>query len=187
MSSTPFGDLIKAAAEAKYVVIPDGDYAIVVRDCTATKTSTSKDMLKLSTKVLMGPHKDATVLTNQTLSPENPAAVAIFLRFLAAFGLDEDFLAALPPRADGGPDMDAVARALKGRVAIATVGHHQWNDEDRNDISKFKKPNAEQEAAIKEAVGDLGGDSAFAPPAASSDPFAASAAAPAGAGAKDPF
>lgn len=176
MSSTPFSDLIKAAAEAKYTVIPDGDYIITVRDCTATKTSTGKDMLKLSTKVLVGPNKDATVLTNQTLSPENPVAVAIFLKFLAAFGLDEDFLASLPPREDGGPDMAAVARALKGRVAVATVGHHEWNDEDRNDISKFKKLSPEQEAAVKDVVGDLGGGAAFAPPTASSDPFAGAAA-----------
>lgn len=177
MSSTPFSELIKQAAEAKFTVIPVNEYAIVARDCSATKSSTNKDMLKLSVKVLVGPFKDSSVITQQTLSPENPAAVAIFLKFLDAFGLDEEFLAALPPREDGGPNMSAVASAIKGRAAMAEVGIHEWQGEDRNDIKRFKKPTAEQQAAIQEALEAAGveGNVFGAPSAGPSDPFAASA------------
>jgi hypothetical protein len=178
VSTTPFKDLIAAAAEAKYTVIPANDYPVRVRDANATKSSTGKDMIKLAVKVIGGPHADASILTQQTLSPENPAAVAIFLKFLNAFGITEDWLAELPPRDDGGPNIAAVAAALKGRVAIAVVDVHQWNDEDRNGIDKFKKPTAEQEAAIREALGDAAPQAFGSPQAGPSDPFAA--AAPAG-------
>lgn len=176
MSSTPFADLIKQAAEAKYTVIPIADYAVIVRDSNATKSTTGKDMLKLAVKVVLGPYKDSSILTQQTLSPENPAAVAIFMRFLDAFGLDEGFLVDLPPREDGGPNMAAVAAALKGRVAMASVGVHEWNGEDRNDVQKFKKPSVEQEANIKEALSAAGveGNAFSKPSAGPSDPFAAS-------------
>ena len=188
MSSTPFSELIKQAAEAKFQVIPSNDYAVVCRDANATKSSTSKDMLKVSVKVLAGPYKDSSVLTQQTLSPENPAAVAIFLKFLDAFGLDEEFLAGLPPREDGGPNMSAVAAALKGRCAIATVGVHEWNGEDRNDVQKFKKPSTEQEALIKDALEGAGVEgNPFGAPKVTSDPFAASAPAGGGKPEGEPF
>lgn len=175
MSTTPFQDLIKQAAEAKFVVIPASDYPVRVRDASATKSSTGKDMLKLAVKVIGGPHNDASVLTQQTLSPENPAAVAIFLKFLDSFGITEEWLAELPPRDDGGPNMGAVASALKGRVAIADVEIHEWNGEDRNGIKKFKKPTAEQEVAIKEALGDGAGSAFGLPSTGPSDPFATAA------------
>lgn len=175
MTSTPFKDLIAAASEAKFVVIPAGDYPVRVRDASATKSSTGKDMLKLAVKVIGGPHNDASILTQQTLSPENPAAVAMFLKFLDSFGITEDWLAELPPREDGGPNMGTVAAALKGRVAIAVVDVHEWNGDDRNGVNKFKKLTAEQEVAVKEALGD-GASAAFgAPSAGPSDPFATAA------------
>jgi hypothetical protein len=176
MSTTPFSELIKQAAEAKYVVVPPNDYLVMVQDATATKSSTSKDMIKLKVKVVGGPHKGASMLTQQTLTPDNPAAIAMFMKFLGAFGLTEDFLAELPPREDGGPNIAAVCQALKGRVAVAKVTVGQWNDEDRNNVDKFLKPNAEQEAAAREAIEADGGVNPFSTPSAGSgDPFAAAA------------
>lgn len=178
MSTTPFSELIKQAAEAKYVVVPNDDYAIAVKSCTDIKASTGKDMLKLSVKVLVGPHQGASLITQQTLSPENPAAIAMFLKFLDSFGLDEEFLAALPPREDGGPNLKAVAAALVGRAAMATVGTQEWQGEDRNNIEKFKKPTADQQAMIEAAIASAGGTSPFsAPSTGPADPFAAAAAA----------
>lgn len=190
MSSTPFGDLLKQAAEAKYVVVPANDYMVVVKDASAVKSSTGKDMIKLSVKILAGPFKGSGILTQQTLSPDNPAALNIFFRFLEAFGIDEEFLNGLPAREDGGPNIPAVAAALKGRAAVAAVDISQWNDEDRNGVSKFKKPNPEQVAAIKEAMGadGIGGPDPFsAPSAGPSDPFVAAASPAAGGATKDPF
>jgi hypothetical protein len=192
MSSTPFKDLLAAAAEAKYVVIPKDDYAVACRDCTATKASTGKDMLKLTCKVVVGPHKGATLPTNQTLTTDNPVATAMFFKFLKAFGIEDSDLEALPPREDGGPNMAAVANMLKGRIAIATVSIENWQDEDRNQIDRFKKPTPEQLAGIEEAI-TAGGGSMTDPlgtGAGASDPFANAGAAAdptAGKAAGDPF
>lgn len=180
MSSTPFSQLIEQAKDAKFVVIPMADYAIVCKAATAVKASTGKDMVKMTVTVIAGPHRGANVLTQQVLSPENPAAVAIFLKAMAAFGITEEFLASLPPREDGGPNMVALAAALQGKTAMAEVEIRSWQDEDRNDIKRFKLPNAEQEAAIKEALASFdipiaaAASDPFATPAA--DPFAAAAA-----------
>lgn len=193
MTSTPFKDLIAAAAEAKYTVIPAGPYAVACRDASATKSSTGKDMIKLGVKVVVGPHKGASVLTQQTLTVDNPAATAMFFKFLAAFGIEDADLEALPPREDGGPNIAAVCAMLKGRVAMADVDVHEWNDEDRNGVERFKKPTPEQLAAIEEALkadgasisDPLGNKAAdpFAGASAPSDPTAAGGGKKAG----DPF
>lgn len=176
MSSTPFADLIKQAGEAKYKVIPTDTYAVVCKGATATMSSTGKPMLKLNVKTLLGPHKDAGLITQQTLTAENPVAVAMFLKFLAAFGIEEDFLISLPPAPDGGPNMVELGKALVGRAAMAEVSIGEWDGEDRNNIDKFKKPNPEQKAAIEQALGALGESSAFAAPKAPpADPFGATA------------
>jgi hypothetical protein len=193
LSTTPFSELIKQAAEAKYTVVPESRYAVVCRDATATKSSTQKDMIKLTVKIVAGPQKGNNVLTQQTLSPDNANAVAIFLKFLDAFGLDSAFLEGLPPGPEGGPNIPAVAAALKGRVAMADVGVHQWNDEDRNDVKKFYRPKPEEEAAIREALAADGvaGDPFGAPSASGGgDPFGGGAPAPSPMGAggeKPPF
>lgn len=186
MTATPFSDLIKQAAEAKFVVIPNADYPIVCKNASDTKASTGKDMIKMTVAVIAGPHKGATIPTQQVLSPENPAAVAIFLKAMAAFGITEEWLAALPPRQDGGPNIAALAAELRGKTAMASVTTSTWNDEDRNQIERFKKPTPEQQAVIEEAMSEFG--ASFVAPAAAGDPFAsASAAAGSAAPDKDPF
>lgn len=184
MTSTPFSELIKQAAEAKFVVIPAADYPVVCKSASATKASTGKDMVKMTVAVIAGPHKGASVPTQQVLSPENPAAVQIFLRSMAAFGITEEWLAALPPREGGGPNIPALAAELQGKAAMATIEIGSWQDEDRNQVGRFKKPTLEQQAMIEAAMSEFG--ATFAPSAsAASDPFAAT---PAAAGAtKDAF
>jgi hypothetical protein len=186
MSTSPFSELIKQAAEAKFVVVPAETYAVICKDASSTTSSTGKPMLKLNVRIVLGPHKGAGTITQQTLSAENPAAVQIFLKFLAAFGLDEDFLQSLPPAADGGPNFVAVASALKGRVAMAKFDVHEWAGEDRNGVERFTKPKPEEEAAIRQVLESEGtAAGAFgAPSAGPADPFAASAEAAPAAGAE---
>jgi hypothetical protein len=184
MSTTPFGDLIQKAAEAKFVVVPKADYPVVCLTASDTMSSTGKPMLKVVLKIVAGAHKDVKLPpTNQTLTAENPVAVKMFLRFLDAFGLDEEILQGLPPAEDGGPNFKAVAAALQGRAAMASVDVGEWNDEERNEVNGCKRPTPEQRAMIEEALGGEaggGGDAFGAPSAGPADPFAASAAAPAG-------
>lgn len=185
MTQSSFGELIKQAKEAKFVVVPANDYPIVCKVASATKASTGKDMVKMTVSIIAGPYKGNSVPTQQVLSPENPAAVAIFLKAMAAFGITEEWLAALPPREDGGPNIAALAAELQGRTAMAAIGIGSWQDEDRNQVDRFKKPTPDQELIIKEAMATYTGPGAAA---AASDPFAAApAAAAAGGDAKEPF
>lgn len=174
MSTTPFSALIDAAKEAKFTVIPASDYPVVIRDASATKASTGKDMIKFSAKVLVGPHKGAGLLGQQVLTTDNPVALAMFFKTMEALGIDEATILGLPPAADGGPNMAALAALMKGKTAVATVSVGQWNDEDRNYVDKLKKPGPEVQAAIDQAL-------------SSGDPFAGAAGAGAGGGAADPF
>ena len=89
-----------------------------------------------------------------------------------------EFLEALPPAEDGGPNFRAVAEALKGRACTAAIDTERYNDEDSSAIQKFKKPSPEMKAAIEQALEAMGGASqAFgAPSTGPADPFAASAA-----------
>lgn len=165
MSTTPFSELIEQAKEVAFKIIPAGKYPVICKDCSAVKSSTGKDMLKLSLRVVGGPYEKSSLLANQTLSPENPAAVAIFLKFLNSFGVTEEWLAELPPREDGGPNFGAVAAELKGKTAIAEVGIHEWNGEDRNGVDKFFPAKGDEATLLAEAA------SASAP----ADPFKDSA------------
>jgi hypothetical protein len=190
LSSTPFSKLVDAAKEAKFTVIPAADYVVVCRDATPTKSSTSKDMLKLSCKVIVGPHAGSNLLTQQTLTEDNPVAVAMFMKFLDAFGITEEFLVDLPPAEGGGPNWQLVCRELKGKTALAVVTVGEWNEEDRNYIDKFKRVPpamaADVDAALAQAGG--GGSDPFVAAGAPADPFAAAAAGgPAEKPAEEPF
>jgi hypothetical protein len=183
MSTSAFGDLLAKAKEAKFVVVPKDDYGIVCTNASATQSSTGKPMLKLTTKIVVGPHAGvAPKPSNQTLTIDNPIAVKIFFDFLAAFGLDDEFLESLPPGADGGPNWPAVAQALKGRACVAAIDSEEYQGETSSAVQKFKKPSPEMKAAIEQGLETMGVSGAFgAPSAGPADPFAASApAAPGG-------
>lgn len=124
-------------AAKEFEPLPDGDYLLKVTKSDHATTSTQKDMFKLVTEVIGGPHDKSKVFTNLVVSPENPNAMGFFFRNLAAIGVPAKFF-------DNNPTHAAVAAALVGKTFIGTVGSREWNNKISNEIKSFKKdPNAE--------------------------------------------
>jgi hypothetical protein len=134
MTVIDWNQVLENARTASFATVPNAEYHIRVEEPNATTSSTGKPMLKFRCRIMSGPHARASILTQQTLSIESPPALAMFVRFLKAFGLDESWLAQLGQSADLTP----IAQALDGREATAVVTTEKWNDEDRNKINKFK-------------------------------------------------
>jgi hypothetical protein len=132
--------IIQQGKSAAFTVIPNNDYHIKVEEPTAVMSSTGKPMIKFRCRVQSGPHARSSLLTQQVLTADNPQAVAIFLRFLAAFGVDEQWLTSLGKSQDLSP----IARVLDGREAVATVGQREWQGEMRNEVVRFKPMTAGQ-------------------------------------------
>jgi hypothetical protein len=134
MSGINWNEVLQNAKSASFSVIPEADYPIRVEEPKAVTSSTGKPMLKFRCRVTQGPHAKASLLTQQTLTIDNPNAVLMFVRFLTAFGIGAEYLGQLGTTADLTP----IAQVLDGREAIAVVKIGKWQDEDRNEVSKFK-------------------------------------------------
>jgi hypothetical protein len=110
---------------------PLGDYDFEVVD-TLVKTSSSgsgNEMVTAKLRCLIGPYANKHITHNFVLTADNPTALNIFFRNMAAFGLDENFFAQI-----GNGDLNPAAQALKGRRARVTIGHRVWNGANQNDI-----------------------------------------------------
>lgn len=114
---------------------PIGDYDFEVID-TLVKTSSSgsgNEMIVTKLRCLVGPYASKTITNNFVLTADNPSALNIFFRHMAAFGLDDSFFGQL-----GSQGLAPVAQALKGRRARITIGHRQWNGTNQNDIKAIQ-------------------------------------------------
>jgi hypothetical protein len=111
--------------------IPSSEYTVQVSSAEAKMSSTGKPMLKVKGKVVGGPHEGRTLFTQYTLSTENDTAVAIFLRHLAAFGLDKEYFAV-------NPSFEKIAYDLHGRYAVWEVGQKVYKNEKRNEVTNTK-------------------------------------------------
>lgn len=153
MTVINWNEVLENAKSASFSVIPKGDYHIRIEEPNATTSSTGKPMIKFRCRVMSGPHAKASLLTQQVLTIDNPNAVAIFVKFLGAFGVGADFLAALGTTADLTP----IAQALDGREATAVVEIEKWQDENRNQVKRFKPLSGAPATGV--------GPVAYAPPA----------------------
>lgn len=134
MTYINWDDLLNTAKEASFQVLPASDYHIRVEEPQAVTSSTAKPMVKFRCRVQSGPHQRASILTQQVLTIDNPQAVAIFIRFLNSFGINEQILRQLGTT----QDLTPIAQMLDGREAIAVVSIRQWQGEDRNQVDRFK-------------------------------------------------
>lgn len=128
--SINFGDLFKTAKK-EMELIPDGDYDIVCSQADATKASTGSLMIKVRLKIEGGPQDGRVVFSQIVLTMDNPNALAMWFRQMAAFGLTDSFWT-------GNPSMSMVAEQLVGRKARATIGHREWQGVDRNEVKAVK-------------------------------------------------
>ena len=133
ISTFDFNTLLQQAKTASYDALPDNDYDAECIEATATTASTGKPMLKCKFRVTTGPHAKRQFFNQFVLSLDNPQALAMFFRHMKAFGLDENYFTTL-----GGGSLAPVAQVLVGRQARFTLGHREWQGENRNDVKAVK-------------------------------------------------
>ncbi len=78
-----FGDLLKAAGDAGFSVIPAGAYDVVVDSASHKQVSGgAKEAIAVQFKVESGPYAGQSVFNNFVLSPDNANALAFFFRHM---------------------------------------------------------------------------------------------------------
>jgi hypothetical protein len=123
-STVNLGALYKQnKADNELECLEPGEYRLEVTSCKARAT----DIMPVY-KVVAGPHTGKRVMAG-VFSVKSEGAVNIFFQNMKGFGLGEDFFAV-----PGNESLEAVAAALKGRVADITLGVKQWKNEDRNEV-----------------------------------------------------
>lgn len=130
-----FNDLLKAADDAGFSIVPASDYEAEVATAEAKTTSTGKNQIAIRFKILAGPQAGKSVFNNFVISPDNANALGFFFRHMAALGLEREFFA-------GNPPLNQAAALLVGKRATITVAVEQWNGADRNRVNGVKKSGA---------------------------------------------
>lgn len=124
--------LVTRAKAVSFDPVPDGPYHVSVHEAVAKPSSNGKPMITLKLNIEDGPHQNRKLLTQLVLSVENETALAIFFRNLRAFGIDENFLATVPPG-----QLGPIAQTLLGRHVNVMVGSREWQGQQRNEVKNF--------------------------------------------------
>lgn len=130
MADIPWDELMDAAEGSDFAPFPQGDYDVKIIETEATKSSTDKPMWKITCQVLSGPHEGRKVWTQQTLTMDNPDALNVFFRQMAAAGLTGEFFKTKPSN-------EQIADALLGRQFRAKVTIREWQGVPRNNIKQW--------------------------------------------------
>lgn len=133
MATFDFNTLMQTAKSASFDPLPIGDYDAECISADAVTSTTGKPMIKCKFEVISGPHAKRKFFNQYVLSVENEVALAMFFRQMKAFGLDENFFAAV-----GQQGLAPVAQTMLGRRARFTLGIRKWNEEDRNEVTSTK-------------------------------------------------
>jgi hypothetical protein len=168
MADIPWDDLMDAAGGSDYAPIPQGDYDVKIIETEATKSSTDKPMWKITVQVTNGPHEGRKVWTQQTLTMDNPDALNVFFRQMAAAGLTGEFFKTKPSN-------ERIAEALLGRSFRAKVTIREWQGVPRNNIKQWNPIGAGGGAP---GGPPQGGGMAGGPPSGPPPPPSAGATAP---------
>lgn len=127
-----WAELAEQAGDTGFAALPAADYDLKVLTSEAKSTSGGKTMFKLTTEVTSGPYKGRRIWANLVVSPENPVALNIFFRQMAAIGIDKQYFATNP--SDHNVAAELVGKEFRGQVVIK-----QWQGEDRNEIKSYSR------------------------------------------------
>jgi hypothetical protein len=122
-----------AANDSDFAPIPQSDYDVKITATEATVSSTDKPMWKITADVLNGPHEGRKLFTQQTLTKDNPNALNIFFRQMAAAGLTSEFFKTKPTN-------QQIADALLGRQFRAKVIVKDYQGMPKNEIKQWNPP-----------------------------------------------
>lgn len=124
---------METAKNASFDPLPIGNYDAECISADAVTSSTGKPMIKCKFEVITGPHAKRKFFNQYVLSVENEVALAMFFRQMKAFGMDENFFAAV-----GAQGLGPVAQTMLGKRATFELGIRKWQDEDRNEVKSTK-------------------------------------------------
>jgi hypothetical protein len=130
MADIPWDELMDAANDSDFAPIPQSDYDVKITATEATTSSTDKPMWKITCDVLNGPHEGRKLFTQQTLTKDNPNALNIFFRQMAAAGLTSEFFKTKPTN-------QQIADALLGRQFRAKVIVKDYQGMPKNEIKQW--------------------------------------------------
>jgi hypothetical protein len=133
MAAISFSDLLAAAGDAGFSLLPNGPYDVKVFAVEAKKSGKGKDMFAIQYEILTGPHMGRKIKNNMTISPESPMALGFFFREMKAMGLPAEFF-------QTNPTPQVVAATLVGKVCRIEVGKGSFNDEERDEVKKVMPP-----------------------------------------------
>jgi len=133
MADIPWDDLMDAAEGSDFAPIPQSDYNVKISATEATTSSTDKPMWKITADVEDGPHEGRKLFTQQTLTMDNPNALNMFFRQMAAAGLTSEFFKTKPTN-------QQIADALLGRRFRAKVIIKEYQGMPRNEIKQWNPP-----------------------------------------------
>lgn len=147
-----FNQLMAEAGEG-FQPIPPGPYTVECEKAEAVKSSTNKPQIRVTLRVLGGPHNGRKVFDQFTLTAGNPTALGFFFDNMAAFGLGRDFFSQLQMD----DPMPYVAQMLLGRQCNVAVGIEPYQGVDRNKIKQYRPVAGGQQPAAMPVQGAMPG------------------------------
>ena len=158
MAEFSFGDLLAAAAEAPQTSFgPEldapGRYRAEVAASNSKISSKGKLQFGIKFKVVGGPKDGHAIWSNQTLSPESPAALDIFFRTFEALGIPRDAWAKYGSNLEAAGE--AAANAIIGAPAEINVQMGKPNNgyAAKLEVKFINPPKATQTAPVAAAAG----------------------------------
>lgn len=134
-------------------LLPVGDYTLLAKVVKVQQSQGGKDQIGIMWQITEGPNAGLTSWENQTISPENPKAMAAFFGWAKRFGMDADFFRRNPQ-----PTLPEIASIIEGTVAAVTVGLGKpWGKNNDKQDNTFK---------INSVLGKQGGLPVASAPAA---------------------
>lgn len=134
MGTVDYTELYAKAIEesgAGSETVPDGDYRVKIGSVKGGRSKKQKPQVGIRLVILEGAHAGKSTWVNQTFTAENPDAVAVFLRIMRQLGVPME---AINAGIEPGKLADYI---VVGSEGTATLGHHDWNGEPRQDLKKF--------------------------------------------------
>lgn len=113
---------------------PQGQYDFEVVEATAKTASTGSPMVVTKLRCISGEKAGKSITNNFVLTVDNPTALNMFFKHMAAFGLDASFFTQI-----GSGTLDPVAANLVGRRARIKIGHRQWNGSTQNNVEGIEQ------------------------------------------------
>ena len=121
-------------AKAASVLIPDGEFPFECVSADAQLSNGGAPQIVADFLCLNDRYNKRTVRHWFTLSLDSPVALDIFFKTMKVFGMGDEYFA----KGDG-PEMDDIASRLLNQKVTCGVKTSEWNGQDRNKLSYFKR------------------------------------------------